>query len=356
MSHAGFVGYYVGMGESVSLRERKKQETRNRILTESARLFAQQGYVATTLDQIAEAANISVPTLVAYFSSKDRLVTSTEWRLVEDLRRRLDDPARDADTIEIWRRYVDEHATYAQDNRHTFLTTMRLALDTPELRTTMLGVTAALEDAIAAGLAADLGPDALRQPPTRFIPSILAHGNRVTLHQWIDDGGNGDLRAETLAVIDFVETTFTKRLPRNDSVLDDGVSAVRTASPVMASLARRYDVVKPHLTERQRRVWLGAEARELGSGGVRIVADAVRVSPDTVRRGRDELDDPQPLEVGRSRSPGGGRKRADEADLGLAAALDELNDPESRGDRGSRDRSESRAETDSPNHSGGNTP
>src|SRR5439155_2424341 len=93
-------------------------------------------------------------------------------------------------------------------------------------------------------------------------------------------------------------------------------------SPVMESRARRYDAVRPHLTERQRRVWLGAEARELGSSGVRIVADAVQVSPDTVRRGRDELDDPQPLEVSRSRAPGGGRKRAEERDPGLAGALD----------------------------------
>jgi hypothetical protein len=97
-------------------------------------------------------------------------------------------------------------------------------------------------------------------------------------------------------------------------------------------LVRRYDAVKPHLTERQRRVWLGVEARELGSGGVRIVAEAVGVSPDTVRRGRDELDDPQPLEVGRSRASGGGRKRAEAQDPGLVGALDKLVDPESRGD------------------------
>lgn len=38
---------------------------------------------------------------------------------------------------------------------------------------------------------------------------------------------------------------------------------------------------------------------------MRIVAQAVQVSPDTVRRGRDELDGPQPLEVDRSRAPGG---------------------------------------------------
>lgn len=103
-------------------------------------------------------------------------------------------------------------------------------------------------------------------------------------------------------------------------------------SVVMDSLARRYDAVKPHLTERQRRVWLGAEARELGRSGVRIVADAAGVSPDTVRRGRDELDDPQPLDVGRSRAAGGGRKRAEDTDPGLVEALDGLVDPESRGD------------------------
>jgi hypothetical protein len=77
-------------------------------------------------------------------------------------------------------------------------------------------------------------------------------------------------------------------------------------SGVVESVARRYEAIKPHLTERQRRVWLGSEARELGSGGVALVADAVRVSRDTVRRGRTELDDPTPLPVGRSRGRGGG--------------------------------------------------
>jgi hypothetical protein len=98
------------------------------------------------------------------------------------------------------------------------------------------------------------------------------------------------------------------------------------------SLARRYAAVRPHLNERQRRVWLGAEAGELGSGGVKIVAAAVGVSPDTVRRGRSELEDPEPLEIGRSRAAGGGRKRAEDLNPGLAAALDELVDPDSRGD------------------------
>jgi len=103
-------------------------------------------------------------------------------------------------------------------------------------------------------------------------------------------------------------------------------------SAIAESLVRRYDLVKAHLSERQRRVWLGAEARELGRSGVAVVAAAAGVSRDTVRRGRDELDDPQPLEVGRSRTPGGGRKRAEVLQPGLVEALDALVEPESRGD------------------------
>lgn len=101
---------------------------------------------------------------------------------------------------------------------------------------------------------------------------------------------------------------------------------------VAESLVRRYDAVRPHLTERQRRIWLGAEARELGRSGVRVVADAVAVARDTVRRGRDELDDPQPLEPTRSRKAGGGRKKAKDRDPGLVAALDALVEPATRGD------------------------
>jgi hypothetical protein len=100
----------------------------------------------------------------------------------------------------------------------------------------------------------------------------------------------------------------------------------------MESLARRYDAIRPHLTERQRRLWLGNEARELGSSGARLVFEATGVAQSTVLRGREELDDPQPLPAGKSRGPGGGRKRAEVLDPGLATDLDALVEPETRGD------------------------
>src|SRR5664280_849862 len=98
------------------------------------------------------------------------------------------------------------------------------------------------------------------------------------------------------------------------------------------SLARRFEVLRPHLSELQRRLWLGAEAAELGAGGVAVVALAAGVAPDTVRRGRAEAQGLDAASVVRSRRPGGGRKRAEVHDHDLVAALEALIDPVTRGD------------------------
>ena len=90
--------------------------------------------------------------------------------------------------------------------------------------------------------------------------------------------------------------------------------------------------MRPHLSEFQRRLWLGAEAAELGPGGVAVVAEATGVSADTVRRGRAEADAGIHPGAGRSRVPGGGRKRAEERDEGLVASFESLIDPVTRGD------------------------
>ncbi|MGH3126257.1 MAG: ISAzo13-like element transposase-related protein, partial [Streptosporangiaceae bacterium] len=100
---------------------------------------------------------------------------------------------------------------------------------------------------------------------------------------------------------------------------------------IAESVARKYAVLRPHLDERQRRLLLGAEAAELGRGGIRAVAEATGVHPDTVARGVREVEG-QPEPERRVRAPGGGRKKLAETDPGLAAELSRLVDPETRGD------------------------
>jgi hypothetical protein len=96
-------------------------------------------------------------------------------------------------------------------------------------------------------------------------------------------------------------------------------------------LAAKFEMIFPHLDERQRRLLMGAEARALGHGGIRLVARAAGVREATVSLGVDELDSGAgPL--GRARRPGGGRKRAADVDPGLRPALLALVEPEERGD------------------------
>jgi Rhodopirellula transposase DDE domain len=98
-----------------------------------------------------------------------------------------------------------------------------------------------------------------------------------------------------------------------------------------ASVATRFADISPHLNERQRRLWVGSEARALGRGGVSLVARATGISRPTVHKALEELDAP-PLASGRVRRPGGGRKRLSATDPELATALDALVDPDTRGD------------------------
>jgi hypothetical protein len=104
-------------------------------------------------------------------------------------------------------------------------------------------------------------------------------------------------------------------------------------SEVLDKLALKFEVLLPHLNERQRRLLLAAEARLLGHGGVRAVARLARVSESTVRQGVFELEEGQdPFPAGRVRREGGGRKGAAELDAGLVPALLALVQPDERGD------------------------
>jgi transposase len=108
---------------------------------------------------------------------------------------------------------------------------------------------------------------------------------------------------------------------------------MRIDAEVRGQLARRFEVLLPYLNERQQRLALATEARLLGHGGVRAVAEASGVSATTVRRGVMELESGEDLlPVGRARQAGGGRKRADEHDPELVAALLRLVEPDERGD------------------------
>jgi len=97
-----------------------------------------------------------------------------------------------------------------------------------------------------------------------------------------------------------------------------------------------YKSLRPIMDERMRRQWAAVEAQTYGWGGIQAVSSSTGMSPNTIRKGMDELSaretDPR-QEIGvRLRKAGGGRRCQTEVDEGLLVALEYLIDPVTRGD------------------------
>lgn len=100
-------------------------------------------------------------------------------------------------------------------------------------------------------------------------------------------------------------------------------------------MRERFLLLWPHLNERLKRLWAATEAQALGYGGVSVVSRITKLSIATIRKGIGELPDPlinEEYSADRIRKPGGGRKTVVENQPSVVNALENLIEPDSRGD------------------------
>lgn len=96
-------------------------------------------------------------------------------------------------------------------------------------------------------------------------------------------------------------------------------------------IAWKFTQLREHLDERSARLSLGVEALAAGPGGTSLVARSTGASLDRVSTGRREIENGvAPLSM--QRRPGGGRKRVEDLDPGIGAALEDLVADTERGD------------------------
>jgi hypothetical protein len=104
---------------------------------------------------------------------------------------------------------------------------------------------------------------------------------------------------------------------------------------VEARIRRKFRLVAVELDERRRRQWAATEAREIGWGGISLVARATGLSRPTIMAGLRDLQlssKSRAAAAAHVRRPGGGRRASTQADPGLLQALEQLIEPATRGD------------------------
>jgi AcrR family transcriptional regulator len=137
------------------LRERKKQRTRETIARAAHELFAERGYHATTLPEIAEAADVSTRTIFAYFPSKEDILFSEFPVMKEALARVLAERPDGVGTLETVRAFILSSHGIEKSELDDELN--RCVQTDETLRSHLRARIAQLEDLIAGAIAKDLG-------------------------------------------------------------------------------------------------------------------------------------------------------------------------------------------------------
>lgn len=192
------------------LRERKRLRTRRQIQETAIRLIDEQGYDATTVEQIADASEVSPSTFFRYFPTKEDVVVTDEYDPVLLAALEAQDPS--LTPVQAFRAVIGGglFEEILRRDRRTFLRRINLVYGTPQLRARVLDGTREGAQMFAAVLARRQGlaeDDAGLRIAMRAILAVLT----TVIEDWADEGGAGDLPKACDEALALLESGFAAR-------------------------------------------------------------------------------------------------------------------------------------------------
>jgi AcrR family transcriptional regulator len=179
-----------------SLRERKKMATRRALQRVALDLVAERGYSRVTVEDIAEAADVSPRTFFNYFPSKEAALLGADPERTETIRRRLVEEPAEKSPIEALRtvlvgeaRRISDELAELGGNRADWFCRMKAAQVDPHLMAARAAHVTMFESAIASGIAERLGTRAGEDPYPVLLASTAVGTMRAVFSIW---GGAGD--------------------------------------------------------------------------------------------------------------------------------------------------------------------
>ena len=183
------------VNETVGLRERKKQRTREQIMEAAGRLFAERGYDSTTIADIAAAADIAPRTFFAYFPSKEAVVFHDADEDFDGLAAALAARPEGEYAFTALRRWIDDRFETGKIDDKDARLRKELCRQSEELQRQQHAAMARFEELFRNEIARDLD-----EPAHALRPRLVAAATIAALRSLVDNPARS--REQGIAVLD----------------------------------------------------------------------------------------------------------------------------------------------------------
>lgn len=181
------------------LRQRKKNQTRRAIVETAANLFRKKGFDATTLEEIADAADVHKQTVLRYFKSKEEIAFARRNKVFEHFAETLHN--RTGTVLQHWRDYIQESSRATMQSGELKDWFEFIDSDT-RLFAYQLRVNERYQQELIRALSEEAGTDPERDIFPRVLAALLVSGNSNVARMTIATGQPHNLERNALAVVD----------------------------------------------------------------------------------------------------------------------------------------------------------
>ncbi|MDP6932933.1 MAG: TetR family transcriptional regulator [Myxococcota bacterium] len=196
------------MKRRTSLREQKKVETREALLAQARTLFLNQGFDATTIDEICDGARVSRRTFFRYFPNKQALVFPNHQDRLDRFRGLLEGRRNQESVFATLRQATELFAIEYDLYRDSIVEIQTLIESSPLLLAREREIDREWERAIEEAFTAEAGGTKEARRRALVLAGATIGVLRATMRFWFESHREADLRGMGMDALDSLESGF----------------------------------------------------------------------------------------------------------------------------------------------------
>jgi AcrR family transcriptional regulator len=204
------------MTSTLPLRDRKKAKLRQALADASLRLFLKKGYNATTLEDICAECDVTVPTLLRYFASKEDLLFARQAAILEKCEKDLTEAAAENEVIDTWIHFIRFNAERVATSTEV-LNMYKIIVDAPNLLGAFYAIMRRYEEILYIALSKERGIVSGVDLHSKLLAHLLVVGPVEESLRAIAEGDNASMVRRAASVMNYILDNFKRAEAGNPS-------------------------------------------------------------------------------------------------------------------------------------------